>query len=276
MPLVCFSLFSTLWARFISIRVKESKCTCTSDKIKRRSLSFLLGAGLLELTSVVVERSSRCLLNRVSLKIRRGEVLGVIGLNGSGKSVLLQLMSGLIKPDRGRVQFRGEEQTRNPSLLRKSVVMCSGQSQAVGKLTVAAWVEYLVYIHGLDLSLIRSRLTEFQEWFPSSEQLFEELSWGDQRRAELAFAMCRRAPFYCLDQPSNGLDGLSQRQLGAQIKQRAVEGTTFALADHSAELMTSLCDRILIMRDGGIDEFLSRGEDGFREKVLAAQGWVDP
>ena len=147
--LVCFSPFSLLWARFISIRVKESMCTCTSGKIERRSHSFLLGAGLLELTSVVVERSSRCLLNRVSLKIRRGEVLGVIGLNGSGKSVLLQLISGLIKPDRGRVQFRGEEQTRNPILLRKSVVMCSGQSQAVGKLTVAAWVEYLVYIHGM-------------------------------------------------------------------------------------------------------------------------------
>ena len=101
------------------------------------------------------------------------------------------------------------------------------------------------------------------------------LSWGERRRVELAFGFCRRAPIYCLDQPTDGLDGLTQRQLGSQIQTRASEGTTFVIADHSAEFIASVCDRVVVMNDGGIDRYLQKDEPEFREQLLVAQGWSE-
>ena len=90
-----------------------------------------------------------------------------------------------------------------------------------------------------------------------ADATMDEVSWGERRRAELAFAFCRRAPMCCLDQVTDGLDGLSQRQLGAQVKLRASEGTTFVIADHSAEFIATVCDRVLVMQDGGMTRLSS-------------------
>lgn len=228
---------------------------------------------MLELASVVVEHGGNTILNRVSLNIRRGEVLGVIGRNGSGKSALLVLLSGLLAPKRGRILLRGEEQTKEQSLLRQSVVLYRHGASTNSKLTFEAWLEYSAFAGGIDLGPLQPRLGEYREWIPAPTERMDEVSWGERRLAELAFAFCRRAPIYCFDQVTDGLDGLSQRQLGAQVKLRASEGTTFVIADHSAEFIASVCDRVLVMKDGGLDVFIQRDDDGFRERILHAQGW---
>ena len=228
---------------------------------------------MLELASVVVEHDGNCILNRVSLNVRRGEVLGVVGRNGAGISALLALLSGMLGPKRGRVLLRGEEQTKEQSLLRQSVVLYRHGSSSHSRLSFEAWLEYCAFAGGIDLDLIKPRLGEYREWVPAPTQRMDEVSWGERRRAELAFAFCRRAPMYCLDQVTDGLDGLSQRQLGAQVKLRASEGTTFVIADHSAEFIATVCDRVLVMQDGGIDAFIQRDDEGFRDSILNAQGW---
>lgn len=228
---------------------------------------------MLEIASVVVEHDGKCILNRVSLNLRRGEVLGVVGRNGSGKSALLQLLSGGLSPKRGRVVLRGDEQTRDQSQLRQSAVCLGHGIRSNVELTMEAWLDYTAFIVGADLELLRPRLAEYREWLPSPSTRMDRISWGQRRQAELAFALCQRAPMYCLDQVTDGLDGLTQRQLGAQIKLRASEGTTFVLADHSAEFIATVCDRVVVMVDGGIDTYLQRDEEGFRERILNAQGW---
>jgi len=210
------------------------------------------------------------------LSIRRGEVLGVVGRNGTGKSSLLRLIAGGLTPTRGRIQLRGEEQTKDQGQLRESVVLLTHGYGSPTELTFAAWQEYNAFIYGIDLGLIRSRLNEYREWLPTSSQRMDTLSWGDRRRVELAFGFCRRAPIYCLDQATDGLDGLTQRQLGAQIQLRASEGTTFIVADHSAEFVSSVCDRVIVMNEGGIDRYLQKDELEFREQLLSAQGWSEP
>lgn len=230
---------------------------------------------MLEITSVVVDHKDASLLNRVSLSLRRGEVLGVVGRNGSGKSSLLQLISGGLSPTRGRIQLRGEEQTKEQSKLRQSVVLFGHGACSMSALSFESWQEYSAFVSGLDLALVRSRLTEYREWLPEPSRRMDALSWGNRRRAELAFSFCRRAPIYCLDQVTDGLDGLTQRQLGAQIQLRASEGTTFVLADHSAEFISSVCDRVVVMVEGGIDRYLQREDPKFREQLLFAQGWSE-
>lgn len=223
----------------------------------------------------MVDQDDHCRLNRVSLSLRRGEILGVVGRNGSGKSSLLQLIAGGLSPTRGRIQLRGEEQTKNQSLLRESVVLFAHGSGEPVSLSFTAWQEYGAFVHGAELGLIRSRLNEYREWLPSSNTRMDKLSVGSRRRVELAFGFCRRAPIYCLDQATDSIDGLTQRQLGAQIKVRASEGTTFVIADHSAEFISSLCDRVVVMSEGGIDRYLQRDEPEFREQLLVAQGWKE-
>jgi ABC-type multidrug transport system ATPase subunit len=228
---------------------------------------------VLELASVVVEHEGKCILNRVSLNLRRGEILGVVGRNGSGKSALLQLLSGGLSPKRGRVLLRGEEQTRDQSQLRQSSVFLRHGIRSHVALTMESWLDYTAFVAGADLDLLRPRLAEYREWLPSPSTRMDHLSWGQRRQAELAFALCQRSPIYCFDQATDGLDGLTQRQLGSQIKLRASEGTTFVLADHSAEFIATVCDRVLVMVEGGVEAYLQRDESGFRDRILEAQGW---
>ena len=131
---------------------------------------FLRRRMVLETASVVVEHDGNCILNRVSLNVRRGEVLGVVGRNGAGKSALLALLSGMLGPKRGRVLLRGEEQTKEQSLLRQSVVLYRHGSSSHSRLSFEAWLEYCAFAGGIDLDLIKPRLGEYREWVPAPTQ----------------------------------------------------------------------------------------------------------
>lgn len=187
-------------------------------------------------------------LDGVDLEVRAGEVLAVLGPNGAGKSTAIALLTGLRRPDDGRVELFGRD-PGDPAARRSMGVML--QSAA---LPDALRVEELLRLHSsyypaprpLAETLALAGLDDL------ARRRYDALSGGQQRRVQFALAICGRPPLLFVDEPTVGLDVEARRAFWTTIRNLRDEGTAIVLTTHYLEEADALADRIVVLAGGRV------------------------
>ena len=220
--------------------------------IELKNVSFVYGAG---------EPYEIRALDNINLKLGGSMMTGFMGHTGSGKSTLVQLLNGILKPTFGQVLLDGKDIWANPKKIRDvrfkvGVVMQYPEYQLFDE-TVRADIAFGPKNMGLSKEEIEERVMEAVRFSGLDESLLDkspfELSGGQKRRAALAGVMAMRPEILVLDEPAAGLDPGGRREILGRIREyQRSSGTSVIIVSHSMEDMALYCDRIIVMSAGRV------------------------
>jgi ABC-2 type transport system ATP-binding protein len=197
----------------------------------------------------------RMALDRVSFEVRRGEIFGLLGPNGGGKSTLFRILSTMMAPTEGRAAIAGHDVERDPAAVRRTVGVVF-QTQSLDKaLTVEENLRGQGHLHGLSGATLRERMNAAMERLGLKDRrrdLVETLSGGLRRRVEIAKALLHRPQVLLMDEASTGLDPAARRDVTRHVEMlREHEGVTILLTTHILE-EADRCDRLVLLHQGHI------------------------
>ena len=220
--------------------------------IELKNVSFVYGAG---------EPYEIRALDNINLKLGGSMMTGFMGHTGSGKSTLVQLLNGILKPTSGQVLLDGKDIWENPKKIRDvrfkvGVVMQYPEYQLFDE-TVRADIAFGPKNMGLSKEEIEERVMEAVRFSGLDESLLDkspfELSGGQKRRAALAGVMAMRPEILVLDEPAAGLDPGGRREILGRIREyQRSSSTSVIIVSHSMEDMALYCDRIIVMSAGRV------------------------
>ncbi len=193
----------------------------------------------------------------LSIEVRPGELVVLIGANGAGKTTTLKAISGLLAPAAGRITFAGEDVTGAPArrMLALGVAHCPEGRRVFPQLTVRENLEMGCYLRS-DRDGIARDMTRLFERFPilreRSGQAAGTLSGGEQQMLAISRALMSRPKLVLLDEPSLGLaPGLVARTFDI-IRAIRAEGTTVVMVEQNAFAALELCDRAYVLEQGRV------------------------
>lgn len=214
-------------------------------------------------------------IDGVSLSIEENLITGIIGHTGSGKSTLIQMLNGLLRPDSGEVIVDGENIWEKPKKIGKirhkvGMVMQYPEYQLFAE-TVREDIAYGPKNIGLSPDEIDKRVKQSLEFCGLFADILDkspfDLSGGQRRRVALAGVMAMNPKLLVLDEPAAGLDPKGRREILGGIKEyQKKSGTSVIIVSHSMEDMAMYCDRVLVMSHakaiayGTCEEVFSQGE----------------
>ena len=206
-------------------------------------------------------------LQDVTVSVRRGEIFGVLGENGGGKTTLFKILSTLMPPSIGRASIFGQDLVAQPQVVRRRIGVVFQHPSLDAKLTVRENLTHQARLYGMrgkDLEERIGRNLERLEIAERGRDRAETLSGGLQRRAELAKALLHRPDVLILDEPGTGLDPGARKAFDDYLADlRQTDGTTVLLTTHLLE-QADRCDRVAFLHRGGMvalgtpDELKSR------------------
>jgi lipopolysaccharide export system ATP-binding protein len=211
------------------------------------------------LRAVDLEKSygRKKVVDKVSVRVEEGEIVGLLGPNGAGKTTTFSMILGLVSQDGGRVFLRDEDITDQPMYMRarNGLILLPQEPSAFRKLTVAenllAVLETRPSTAGSRAARVRRALEEFGlEKLAGARAL--TLSGGERRRLEIARAMVMDPDFILLDEPFTGIDPLSVRDLQGIIRGLRDKGIGILLTDHAVREALEITDRTYILEAGRI------------------------
>ena len=212
---------------------------------------------MLVLEGVVAAYDDVVCLSAVSLEVRRGEIVTLIGANGAGKSTTLKTVSGLLAPRAGRIAFDGRDITgRMPdSIVAAGLVQVPEGRRVFPELSVEDNLRAGAYLVR-DRAKVRERLTEVYRRFPQlgerRTQFAGTLSGGEQQMLAIGRAMMSGPKLLMLDEPSLGLAPLMVEEVMRSIRMFRESGVTVLLIEQNANLALRLADRAYVMETGRI------------------------
>ena len=188
----------------------------------------------------------------LDLKIKRGELYALLGVNGAGKTTAIKMLSCLTAPNYGDARVGGYSILEEPRQVKALIGVSPQESAVAPNLTVRENLELMARIHGFSGEKTRDKITELTTQFTLQsvlERKAGKLSGGWQRRVSIAMALISQPQILFLDEPTLGLDVLARHELWTVI--RALKGkTTIVLTTHYMEEAAALSDRVGIMKDG--------------------------
>jgi lipopolysaccharide export system ATP-binding protein len=208
--------------------------------------------------NLVKRYKKRTVVRDVSLNVNAGEIVGLLGRNGAGKTTSFYMMVGLVAPDGGRIELDGVDVTKMPmhARARKGVGYLPQEASVFRKLTVA---ENILAILELREDLNRAgrkqeleRLLEDLHIGGVRDILGMSLSGGERRRVEIARALAMNPRFILLDEPYAGVDPIAVRDIHHIIEHLHNRGIGVLVTDHNVREMLKICARAYILNDGQV------------------------
>ena len=227
---------------------------------------------LLEAKAVAKHFGGVKALRDVSLSIRMGEIYGLIGPNGAGKTTFFNCMTGLYVPDGGGFTFAGAplladapHQAAERGIARTfQNIRLFANMTALENVMVGRHVRTRAGVFGAMLlnaatrdeeAAIRQRAVELLHYVDIADRaddLAKNLSYGDQRRLEIARALATEPSLLCLDEPAAGMNATETAELRRLIDGIRRDGTTVLLIEHDVKLVMGLCDRVAVLDYGAL------------------------
>ncbi len=197
-------------------------------------------------------------LFEVSLEVRQGEALALLGTNGAGKSTLLKVIAGLEKPTRGAIGYFGDDITGLPAerLPARGLLLVVGGRAVFADMTVEENLEMQALTAGLSRSNMKERRELVYETFPAlavrHRQKAGDLSGGEQQQVAVAKALLLDPKVLCIDEMSLGLAPLVVGQLIEVVQRIQATGVTVVLVEQSLNIAAEICERSVFLEKGQV------------------------
>lgn len=208
---------------------------------------------VLRLDRIGRRRAGRVAVQELSLALHAGQVLGLLGVNGAGKSTTLSMIAGALRPDSGGIELNGADFLEHPELARTQIGWLPERAPVWAELSVTEHLDAHGRLRGLNgpaLRQAREQVIERLELQPLAQRLAGVLSQGQRQRLGLACALLHQPPLLVLDEPANALDPVQVAALRALIREQAAAGTAVILSTHLLAEVTAVCDRVAILHEG--------------------------
>ncbi len=211
----------------------------------------------LEAFDLVKQYGHRTVVDGVSVAIRCGEIVGLLGPNGAGKTTSFYMLVGLVRPNSGRVVFKGRDVTSMPVYKRARIGLgyLAQEASIFRKLTVEENVLAILETLPLNAAQRKARCAELLESLSLTKvarQRAYTLSGGERRKLEIARALVREPSILMLDEPFSGVDPLAVNDIQTIIKGLRDRGLGIIITDHNVRETLSVVDRAYLVYEGKI------------------------
>ncbi|WP_272945290.1 ABC transporter ATP-binding protein [Paenibacillus gorillae] len=211
----------------------------------------------------------RPVLHNVSFDIRPGEMVGLIGLNGAGKSTTIKHILGLMKPHDGGIQVNGVALEQNQERYRSAFAYVPETPVLFDELTVEEHLKLTGMAYNVDGSVFEDRKDQLLKEFQMTAKrgaFASHLSKGMKQKVMIMNALLSEPPLYIIDEPFLGLDPLGIRSLLERLVEVKQKGSAILMSSHILATVEAYCDRFIVMHHGVI------AAQGNLEEVCAAAG----
>ena len=189
-------------------------------------------------------------LDRLSLSLEAGEIVGFVGANGAGKSTTMRIIMGVLAADHGTVTWKGSPVD---AATRRAIGYMPEERGLYPRMKVAEQLVYLARLHGLSASAAKAAAERWTERLGLERRRGDEvqsLSLGNQQRVQLAAALVSDPELLILDEPFSGLDPVAVDVMSQVLLERAAAGVPTLFSSHQLDVVERLCDRVVIIRSG--------------------------
>ncbi len=209
---------------------------------------------MLELMDVRKYYKNNKAVNGITFQLHQGEVLGLLGANGAGKSTTLSMIATLIKPDSGQIYFKGQDIVLNPAFMRECLGYVPQEIALYPSISGRDNLEFwgrANYVRGRQL---KQRIEEIKNIINLSEEVLDRkvssYSGGMKRRLNIGAALLHNPELVIMDEPTVGLDVEARNQVLEAVQHLKGQGASVIYAGHYMEEMERVCDKICILVNG--------------------------
>jgi ABC-2 type transport system ATP-binding protein len=188
----------------------------------------------------------------VSFEVNQGEIIGLLGLNGAGKSTTMKILAGVMAPSKGKVTFDGKDVTDNADELKANIGFLPDEPPLYRDMTVRSFLIYAAQLKGMSGSEAKGRLPEVIRMAGlegREKQIIGTLSHGFKKRVGIAMAVLHNPKLVILDEPISGLDPRQIKEMRTVIR-RMSQGRAVIVSSHILGEIAKTCDRIVVLHQG--------------------------
>ena len=213
---------------------------------------------MIEVKNLVRKYGEFAAVDDVSFEIANGEVVGLLGHNGAGKTTIMKMLTGFLEPSFGSVKIDGLDIQSSPTKLQSEMGYLPESLPIYPELTVVAYLEYAARLRDIDPRVCVRKAIESTGLDEKALDLVSTLSRGYKQRVGVAQAILHEPKFLVLDEPTNGLDPNQIQQMRDLIRSLS-EVATVILSTHIMQEVSAVCDRAIILNSGklALDERLA-------------------
>lgn len=191
-------------------------------------------------------------VDNLDLEVEDGEIMGIIGHNGAGKSTTLKMIAGLIQPTSGTVEVMGKDMSKDSTGVKKHIGYLPEESPLYENMTVHEYLMFFSQLYGMPAPKAKNRIDELLKALNLKEQskLTGELSKGMRRKVAIARSLLHDPELLIFDEPNSGLDSLTSFFIIDYLKSLKGQGKTIILSAHNLFHVEYICDRVAIIKNG--------------------------
>lgn len=213
-------------------------------------------APVLEITGLSGGYSlNKPVLHDVGLQVQPGEMVGLIGLNGAGKSTTMKHILGLMSPHKGEITVQGKSRSADPEGYHNALTFVPESPLLYEEMTVREHVEFTARAYGVERSDYESRSMQLAGLFNMEDKmdtLSSHLSKGMKQKVMIMCAFVARPALYVIDEPFLGLDPLGIRSLLDFMMDLKQSGASILLSSHILSTIENYCDRFIVLHHGKV------------------------
>lgn len=210
-------------------------------------------------------------VDSVNLQVNSGEVLALLGPNGSGKTTTVRMLTSILRPTSGRARVAGYDVVENPDEVRASVGVLTEHHGLYGRMPAKEYLDFFGQLYGLDLTTREKRADKLLKEFglePYKNRRVGKFSKGMQQKLALARTLLHQPPVLLLDEPTSAMDPESSSLVREAIQELRSADRAIILCTHNLPEAEKLADKIAIIRYGTI---IAQGSpDELRQRLLGA------
>lgn len=230
---------------------------------------------LLQLINVGKRYKKKIAADGLNLAVHQGDILGLAGMNGAGKSTTISMIATLLKPDTGDILYKGESIIARPGTIRSEMGFVPQETALYTELSGRDNLTFWGRVYHINANELKERIKEVQELTGLDDEALKAkvrtYSGGMQRRLNIGAALLHRPELVVMDEPTVGIDVLSRNRILKAIQTLSKKGVTVIYSGHYLEEMEALCSRFCILdagkivRSGTKEEMLDGGSHSLEQ-----------
>lgn len=207
---------------------------------------------MIQITDVTKRYDNTTVVESLNLQINAGEIVGIIGHNGAGKSTTMKMIAGLVEPTTGEVRVMGQNIHRNGVKVKQQIGYLAEESPLYETMTAQDYLLFFSQLYSMPREKALARIHELLTslGLAESNKLTGQFSKGMKRKTAIARALLHNPNLLILDEPNSGLDPLTSFFIINYLRSLKREGKTIILSAHNLFHVETICDRVAIIKNG--------------------------